>query len=214
MDRFWNKRREIMNSDLTFKYTLQPEDKLQRFNYIPKLIWITGLSASGKSSLANQVDIVLNERGFYTTILDGDKLRIGLNSDLGFSEVDRRENLRRVAEVAKMFLDVGFIVIGAFISPKESDRELVRSIVGTLHFVEVFLDVPIEVCENRDPKGLYAKARQGIIKNFTGIDQHYEKPFNPALVFKNDFEIKDAVESILNYLELFDINYHQHQKIL
>ena len=199
-----------MNFDFTFKYTLQSDDKLKRFNYIPKLIWITGLSASGKSSLANDLDIVFHERGFYTTVLDGDKLRIGLNSDLGFSDADRRENLRRVAEVAKIFLDVGFFVIGAFISPKESDRELVRSIVGTSHFVEIFLDVPIEVCEHRDPKGLYAKARQGIIKNFTGIDQHYEKPYNPALVFKNDFEIKEAVKSIINYVESIDINYKQN----
>ena len=190
-----------MSTDLTFRYSLQPEDKAKRFNQVPKLIWITGLSASGKSTLADQLDIALYERGYYTTILDGDKLRIGLNAGLGFSEEDRRENLRRTAEVASMFITMGFIVIGAFISPKASDRELVRSIVGPQHFIEVFLDVPVELCEQRDPKGLYAKARQGLIKNFTGINQPYEKPTNPALVFKGAFDVKEAVDEVVAFYE-------------
>ena len=190
-----------MSSDLTFRYTLRPQDKSRRFNQVAKLIWITGLSASGKSTLADQLDVALYERGYYTTILDGDKLRVGLNAGLGFSEEDRRENLRRTAEVAGMFLDTGFIVIGAFISPKESDRELVRSIVGPQHFIEVFLDVPIEICEQRDPKGLYAKARKGLIKNFTGLDQAYEKPASPAFVFKGEFDVKEAVDEIVAYYE-------------
>lgn len=190
-----------MSSDLTFKYSLQPEDKAKRFNQVPKLIWITGLSASGKSTLADQLDIALFEKGYYTTILDGDKLRIGLNAGLGFSEEDRRENLRRTAEVASMFITMGFIVIGAFISPKESDRELVRSIVGSENFIEVFLDVSVDLCEQRDPKGLYAKARQGLIKNFTGIDQAYEKPTNPSLVFKGEFDVKEAVDRVVAFYE-------------
>lgn len=190
-----------MSSDLTFRYSLQPEDKAKRFNQVPKLIWITGLSASGKSTLADQLDIALYKRGYYTTILDGDKLRVGLNAGLGFSEEDRRENLRRTAEVASMFITMGFIVIGAFISPKESDRELVRSIVGSEHFIEVFLDVSVDLCEKRDPKGLYAKARQGLIKNFTGIDQAYEKPTNPSLVFKGEFDLKEAVERVVGFYE-------------
>lgn len=190
-----------MSSDLTFKYSLQPEDKAKRFNQVPKLIWITGLSASGKSTLADQLDIALFEKGYYTTILDGDKLRIGLNAGLGFSEEDRRENLRRTAEVAIMFITMGFIVIGAFISPKESDRELVRSIVGSENFIEVFLDVSVDLCEQRDPKGLYAKARQGLIKNFTGIDQAYEKPTNPSLVFKGEFDVKEAVDRVVAFYE-------------
>lgn len=190
-----------MSSDLTFRYSLQPEDKAKRFNQVAKLIWITGLSASGKSTLADQLDIALYERGYYTTILDGDKLRVGLNAGLGFSEEDRRENLRRTAEVASMFITMGFIVIGAFISPKETDRELVRSIVGPQHFIEVFLDVPVELCEQRDPKGLYAKARQGLIKNFTGIDQPYEKPTNPAMVFEGAFDVKIAVDEVVAFYE-------------
>lgn len=190
-----------MSSDLTFKYSLHPADKAKRFNQVPKLIWITGLSASGKSTLADQLDIALYNRGYYTTILDGDKLRVGLNAGLGFSEEDRRENLRRTAEVASMFITMGFIVIGAFISPKESDRELVRSIVGSEHFIEVFLDVSVDLCEKRDPKGLYAKARQGLIKNFTGIDQAYEKPTNPSLVFKGEFDLKEAVERVVGFYE-------------
>lgn len=190
-----------MSRDLTFKYSLNPEEKAKRFNQLPKLIWITGLSASGKSTLADQLDIALYEKGYFTTILDGDKLRVGLNAGLGFSEEDRRENLRRTGEVASMFLTMGFIVIGAFISPKESDRELVRSIVGEDQFVEIFLDVPVEVCEKRDPKGLYAKARQGLIKNFTGIDQPYEKPSNSTLVFEGEFDIEGAVGEVVRFYE-------------
>ena len=190
-----------MSSDLTFSYSLQPDDKAKRFNQVPKLIWITGLSASGKSTLADQLDVALYEKGYYTTILDGDKLRVGLNAGLGFSEEDRRENLRRTAEVASMFINMGFIVIGAFISPKASDRELVRSIVGEAHFTEIYLDVPVELCEKRDPKGLYAQARQGLIKNFTGIGQSYEKPTNPALVFEGEFDVSEAVERVVAYYE-------------
>ena len=186
-----------MSTDLTFSFSLQPDDKAKRFNQVPKLIWITGLSASGKSTLADQLDVALFEKGYYTTILDGDKLRAGLNAGLGFSEEDRKENLRRTAEVASMFLDLGFIVIGAFISPKITDRELVRSIVGEEHFIEVFLDVPVALCEKRDPKGLYAKARKGLIANFTGIDQPYENPLHPSLVFVGDFDVQVAVAKII-----------------
>lgn len=190
-----------MRQDLTFKYSLTPQDKAKRFSQIPKLIWITGLSASGKSTLADQLDLAMHQKGYFTTILDGDKLRAGLNAGLGFSEDDRKENLRRTAEVASMFLELGFIVIGAFISPKASDRELVRSIVGEQHFIEIFLDVSIELCEKRDPKGLYAKARQGLIQNFTGVDQPYEKPLNSSIIFEGNFNIQAAVEVVIKFYE-------------
>ena len=147
----------------------------------PCLLWFTGLSASGKSTIANALDVALFQRGYHTFLLDGDNVRHGLNRDLGFSEDDRVENIRRIGEVSKLFADAGLIVLSAFISPFASDRLLVRNLFPAGEFIEVFMDTPLETCEARDPKGLYRKARAGDIRNFTGIDSPYERPQAPEL---------------------------------
>jgi adenylylsulfate kinase len=146
-------------------------------------VWYTGLSASGKSTLAFTVEHALMEMGHLAYVLDGDNIRHGLNKNLGFSAEDREENIRRIAEVAKLFSDAGVVVMTSFISPYRGDRDLARALhdQNKLHFIEVFMDTPIEVCEERDPKGLYKKARAGQLKQFTGIDDPYERPLNPEL---------------------------------
>ena len=165
----------------------------------PCVIWMTGLSGSGKSTIANALEKKLSQMNHHTFILDGDNVRQGLNKDLGFNEVDRVENIRRVGEVAKLMTDAGLIVIVAFISPFRSEREMVRQLIGSNEFTEVFIDTPISVAEERDVKGLYAKARSGKIKNFTGIDSRYEIPENPDIHIKTiDITIDEAVNKILN----------------
>ena len=154
----------------------------------PLTIWMSGLSGSGKSTIANLVEIKLNESGLHTYILDGDNTRLGLNKDLGFSEKDREENIRRVSEVCKLMNDAGLIVICSFISPFESGRKSAQEIIGQDKFVQVFIDTDLEVCESRDPKGLYKKARTGEIKEFTGISSPFEKPEN-CWVIKNNTEL-------------------------
>ncbi len=145
-------------------------------------IWFTGLSGSGKSTLANLLDRRLHEAGRHTYLLDGDNVRQGLNRDLGFSEADRVENIRRIAEVARLMTDAGLIVLVSFISPYRDERRMARSLFAPGEFLEVFVDAPLAECEKRDPKGLYAKARRGELKNFTGIDSAYERPENPELI--------------------------------
>jgi bifunctional enzyme CysN/CysC len=147
----------------------------------PCILWFTGLSGSGKSTVANLVERALHSEGRHTYLLDGDNVRHGLNRDLGFSDADRVENIRRVAEVAKLFVDAGTIVIVAFISPFRAERKLARDLVGAGEFLEVFVDTPIEECRRRDPKGLYARADRGEIKNFTGVDSPYEPPRDPEI---------------------------------
>lgn len=142
----------------------------------PCVLWFTGLSGSGKSTLANALEAKLYQMGHHTYLLDGDNVRHGLNRDLGFSDTDRIENIRRIGEAAKLFVDSGLIVLTAFISPFRSDRQMARTLLEQGEFLEVFVDAPLEVCETRDPKGLYAKARRGEIKQFTGIDSPYESP--------------------------------------
>jgi adenylylsulfate kinase len=165
------------------------------------VIWFTGLSGSGKSTVANELANRLYKNGISSYVLDGDNIRHGLNKDLGFSEEDRKENIRRIGEVAKLFVDSGQVVMTAFISPFQEDRELVRNLLEEDEFIEVYVKCPIEECENRDPKGLYQKARNGLIKNFTGIDSPYEEPENPELVLETDrFSIEECVEQIMNYL--------------
>lgn len=165
------------------------------------ILWFTGLSGSGKSTLANALEAKLYTLGIHTYLLDGDNIRHGLNRDLGFSETDRVENIRRIGEVAKLFVDSGTIVLSAFISPFIKDREQVRELVEANEFIEVFVDTPLEVCESRDPKGLYKKARLGEIKHFTGIDSPYEKPCAPEIHLINDkANINDNVDKILDYL--------------
>jgi bifunctional enzyme CysN/CysC len=147
-----------------------------------KVVWFTGLSGSGKSTLANALEVELHGRGMRTYILDGDNIRQGLNKDLGFTDADRVENIRRVAEVAKLMMDAGIIVMTAFISPFRHEREMAKALVGAESFIEVYVNTPLEVCEKRDVKGLYKKARAGFIPNMTGINSPYEPPERPAFV--------------------------------
>ncbi len=150
------------------------------------IVWFTGLSASGKSTIARHLERMLFEEGVKVYTFDGDNIRHGLNQDLGFSPDDRKENLRRIAEVAKLFIDAGIIVLASFISPFERDREMVKSRFQKDEFIEVYVKCPVEVCEARDPKGLYKKARAGLIKGYTGVDAQYEEPRSPDLLIESD----------------------------
>ncbi|MFE8073375.1 adenylyl-sulfate kinase [Marinobacteraceae bacterium S3BR75-40.1] len=167
----------------------------------PCLLWFTGLSGSGKSTIANALDVALFESGYHTFLLDGDNVRHGLNKDLGFSDEDRVENIRRIGEVSKLFTDAGLIVLSAFISPFLSDRRLVRNLLPSGEFIEVFMDTPLETCEQRDPKGLYKKARLGEISHFTGIDSPYEAPTSPEVrLDTSTHTVDECVESLLEFL--------------
>ena len=166
------------------------------------LIWFTGLSGSGKSTIAFTLEHALMERGHLSYALDGDNIRHGLNKNLGFSAEDRTENIRRIAEVGKLFVDTGVVTCTSFISPYRADRDAAREVVGSDRFIEVYVDAPLEVCEKRDPKGLYKKARAGEIKGFTGIDAPYEAPENPEIVINTDqTSPQDAVLIIVKELE-------------
>ncbi len=167
-----------------------------------RIIWFTGLSGAGKSTIANALEVRLHAQGISTYLLDGDHLRIGLNRDLGFSKEDRIENIRRVAEVARMMLDAGLVVLACFISPFRAERELARMCIGKENFFEVFVDAPLALCEQRDPKGLYKKARAGQLRHFTGIDQAYEVPLEPQchLVMNELADPEVAVEVLLSQI--------------
>lgn len=166
------------------------------------VVWFTGLSGSGKSTIANRVEQALFKKGIHTFSLDGDNIRSGLNKGLTFSQEDRRENLRRIAEVGKLFVDSGMVVIASFISPLKSDRDFLKEIIGKDHFVEVFVNTSLKECEKRDVKGLYAKARAGEIKNFTGIDAPYEAPAKPDIKIETEKEeLQASVAKVLNYLQ-------------
>ena len=170
-------------------------------NQRPCLLWYTGLSGSGKSTIANAVDAKLFEKQVHTYLLDGDNVRHGLNGDLGFSDKDRVENIRRISEVSKLFIDAGLVVSTAFISPFASDRQMARDMLDMGEFIEVFIDTPIAICEQRDPKGLYKKARAGEIKDFTGIDSAYDVPEHPELHIHTDkYSVEECAEQIVNYL--------------
>lgn len=162
-------------------YQIKREDRESILNQRATVIWFTGLSGSGKSTLADAVERALQSRGFKTYLLDGDNLRHGLNADLDFSPSGRQENIRRTGEVSALLFDAGLIVLTAFVSPYRSDRDRIRSLFPEGRFIEVFVDCPIEVCEQRDIKGLYAKARQGLIPDFTGVNAPYEPPLHPEL---------------------------------
>ena len=168
----------------------------------PYILWFTGLSGSGKSTVANAVESKLLELNKHTYLLDGDNIRMGLNKGLGFSDEDRVENIRRIGEVSKLFVDAGTIVLTAFISPFQKERDAVRELVERGEFIEVFVDTPLEVCESRDPKGLYKKARNGEIPNFTGISSPYEAPTKPEIHIINDnISIEDVAQKVIDYLE-------------
>jgi adenylylsulfate kinase len=165
------------------------------------LLWYTGLSGSGKSTIANAVDALLFQRQCHSYLLDGDNVRHGLNGDLGFSDEDRVENIRRISEVAQLFVDAGLIVSTAFISPFAADRAMAAAKLSTGEFIEVFIDTPIAICEQRDPKGLYKKARAGEIKDFTGIDSTYEAPENPTIhIDTSDKTIEQCAQQVVDYL--------------
>lgn len=189
-----------MSTNLTKNNFLVSRNQREKVSGHPgKIIWFTGLSASGKSTIANALDLELNKRGLRTYILDGDNVRMRLNKDLGFSPESRKENIRRISEVAKLFADSGTIVMTAFISPYREDRKSAREVIGS-DYVEVFVNTPVEECINRDPKGLYKKAIAGEIKGFTGIDAPYEEPLNPEINLKN-LSIEKSVEILINYLK-------------
>ena len=166
------------------------------------MLWFTGLSGSGKSTIANALEKALHERGIRTYILDGDNVRHGLNSDLGFTNADRVENIRRIGEVAKLMVDAGVVVLTAFISPFRAERAMVRELFEDGEFTEIFVDTPLAIAEKRDPKGLYQKARRGEIPNFTGIDSPYEAPLEPELHIKTSKQsVEQAVDELLKFLD-------------
>jgi adenylylsulfate kinase len=166
-------------------------------------VWFTGLSGSGKTTIAIALEKELHLKGILTQILDGDNIRAGINNNLGFSEVDRLENIRRIAEVTKLFVNCGVVTICCFVSPTEEIRSIAKSIIGEDDFVEVFVNTPLAICEQRDVKGLYAKARTGEIKDFTGISSPFEEPKNPAIVVKtNEISVQESVTMIIEKLKL------------
>ncbi|SQD79779.1 adenylyl-sulfate kinase [Moritella yayanosii] len=178
------------------------EERVSGNGHKPAVLWFTGLSGSGKSTVANAVDKMLHDLSCKTYVLDGDNVRHGLNGDLSFTDTDRIENIRRIGEVSKLFVDAGLLVCTAFISPFIVDREMVRKQLAEGQFVEVFIDTPLAVCEQRDPKGLYKKARTGEIKNFTGIDSAYEAPENAEIVVKTaDLSIEECAQQVVQYLK-------------
>ncbi|MFS0776778.1 adenylyl-sulfate kinase [Neobacillus sp. 3P2-tot-E-2] len=191
------------SQNITWHHTsVSKKERHVRNEHKSCVLWFTGLSGSGKSTLANSVDYALFQEGYRSYVLDGDNIRHGLNRDLSFRPADRKENIRRIGEVAKLFVDSGLIVSSAFISPFREDRELVRQMFEDGEFVEVFVECPIQVCENRDPKGLYKKARKGEIPDFTGISSPYETPILPEVVIETDImTIAQSVEIIIKYLK-------------
>lgn len=177
------------------------EDRERRNHHKSFAIWFTGLSGSGKSTVAYSLEKRLFEKGIQSYVLDGDNIRHGLNKDLGFSKEDRGENLRRIGEVSKLMVDAGVIVISSFISPFESDRQNVKALFQSKDFIEVFIDCPLSVCEDRDPKGLYKKARKGEIIDFTGVSSPYERPDKPNIAVNTELlTIEESTSSILDYL--------------
>ena len=175
--------------------------RARRYGQAGRVVWFTGLSGSGKSTIANELERRLYEMGRHVYLLDGDNLRQGLCADLGFSAKDRTENIRRAAEVAKLFANAGFICLAAFISPLKSDRDRARSLLPAGHFLEIYVATPLEVCRQRDPKGLYARADRGELKEFTGVSAPYEPPVNPELVLNTDLDpVSKSVVHVLHAL--------------
>ncbi|WBL22061.1 adenylyl-sulfate kinase [Zunongwangia sp. HRR-M8] len=189
-----------MSNIIPHKYEISVSERASLKSQRPIAVWFSGLSGSGKSTLANLLEKKLFSEGFHTYTLDGDNIRCGLNRDLGFDQESRNENIRRIAEVCKLFLDSGLIVIAAFITPKKIDRNIIKSTLGDA-CIEIFVDTPIEICEKRDVKGLYKKARQGEIRNFTGVTCEFEKPTAPDLhVETQKEEIEESIRRIFQYI--------------
>nr|WP_275660870.1 adenylyl-sulfate kinase [Vibrio brasiliensis] len=202
MNPYNKKQNESVSDDIIWhNATVSPQERSELKQQQPVVLWFTGLSGSGKSTVANAVEKKLLELGKHSYLLDGDNVRHGLNKDLGFSDEDRVENIRRIGEVAKLFVDSGAIVLTAFISPFISDRTQVRELLDDKQFLEVFIDTPLEICEQRDPKGLYKKARAGEIKHFTGIDSEYEAPTSAEIHVKTaDATIEVCAQQIIDTL--------------
>jgi adenylylsulfate kinase len=174
----------------------------KRSNHSSFVLWFTGLSGSGKSTIANKLEEALYNNHYQTYTLDGDNIRGGINKGLSFTAEDRQENLRRIAEISKIFVDAGIVTIASFVSPLEVDRKLVRDIIGKDDFIEIFVDTSLEECERRDVKGLYKKARAGEIKNFTGLDSPYENPSNPDIIIKTEMETEEeSVRKIILFVK-------------
>ncbi len=195
--------REQKATNITWhKHKVSREEREKLLGQKGVILWFTGLSGSGKSTIANEVSHRLHQMGRLSYILDGDNIRHGLNKDLGFSPEDRAENIRRISEVANLFADAGIITITAFISPYRKDRDFCRKLAGEGRFIEIYVKASVETCEKRDPKGLYKKARAGEIKEFTGISAPYEEPLNPEIILDSDnLTIEEEVEIVMNYLK-------------
>lgn len=193
-----------MSTNLTWhEAAIQKEERQQKNGYEGKIVWFTGLSASGKSTVANAFSRRLFDLNRQVYVLDGDNIRQGLNSDLGFGDEARKENIRRIGEVAKLFIDSGQYVLTAFISPFREDRQTVRDLVGEGEFIEVYVKCSIEACEERDPKGLYKKARKQEIPSFTGISSPYEEPLNPEIILNSEkYSVEECVEQLLKELNI------------
>jgi len=193
-----NKTQHIYPSE---SLKLSRETKEKQLNQRSKVIWMTGLSGAGKTTLSYALESALHSMGYFVQTLDGDNVRTGINKNLGFSEADRYENIRRIAEVSRLFVGCGIITIASFISPTSVIRDMARTIIGPDDFIEIFVNAPIEVCESRDTKGLYLKARKGEIKEFTGIDAPYDIPAHPALEIRTDLlTIDESIKKMVDFL--------------
>ena len=196
---FMNKEQKHIHP--IFDKTLQREDKELLLSQKSKVLWFTGLSGSGKSTLAIALEQKLYEYHFFTKLLDGDNIRVGINNNLGFSDKDRQENIRRIAEISKLFLQDGIITINSFVSPTKDIRELAKNVIGENDFNEIYVKASLEICEKRDVKGLYAKARKGEIKDFTGISAPFEEPLNPNITINTgELTIEESIEQIWKYI--------------
>ncbi|MDP6395205.1 MAG: adenylyl-sulfate kinase [Desulfobacterales bacterium] len=201
-----NKKQSANNNCTWFNGFVTRENREKLHNHKGAVVWFTGLSASGKSTISHHLEKRLFEKGCSTYVFDGDNVRHGLCSDLEFSKADRTENIRRIGEMARLFIDAGIIAITAFISPYQKDREQIRSLVSDNQFLEIYVKCPIDICENRDQKGIYAKAKSGIIKEFTGISAPYEPPGNPNIVIRSDeLSPVEAAKRVMSLMEQKEI---------
>jgi len=194
-------KEEEKNIFTIFDDILQRKDKEELLNQKSKVIWMTGLSGSGKTTIAKAVERYLHSIGILNQLLDGDNIRVGISNNLSFSEKDRAENIRRIAEVSKLFLNCGVVTLNCFVSPTIKIRKIAKDIIGEENFIEVYINASVETCENRDVKGLYKKARIGEIKDFTGISAPFESPENPELeINTSELSIDESVQKVLNYI--------------